>query len=136
MNETLSDTLDIQAEIKDRNEKREAIKYDKYYKKLDKYIIKEFEKSKTILGHRFSYKKQHEQMYYFYFDCSIDRCSHNLVFYVCPDTKVHTSMKEVNLNITSYINNYKYDYNYLDNIKLKNLSKKIVDCINLAVNNF
>jgi len=136
MNETLSDTLDIQAKIQARNEKREAIKLRKYYIKREKEIIRELEKAKNILGHRFSYKRQHDSMYYFYFDCSLNTSSNNLVFYVCPETPMYTPIKEIKLDITSYMNYYRYDFDYLNNIKLKDLSNKIVEAINLAVNDF
>ncbi len=137
MIETLSDTLDIQAKIKKEMKKKEAIKYNKYYKKLEKFIVKELEKTKKILGNRFSYKKQHNTMYYFYFDISIDELTNNLVFYFCPDSEKYTiPIKQVLLDITSYMNSYRYKYDYLNDIKLKDLSGKIVDSINLVVNDF
>ncbi len=136
MNETLSDTLDIQAKIQARNERREAIKLGKYYIKREKEIIRELEKAKNILGHRFSYKRQHDSMYYFYFNYSLNTSSGNLVFYVCPESPIYTPINKVNLDITSYMNNYKYDFDHLNNIKLKDLSNKIVEAINLAVNDF
>ena len=136
MNETLSDTLDIQAKIQAENERKEFIRKQKYYIKREKQIIQELKKAKNILGHRFSYKREHDSMYYFYFDCSLNGSGNNLIFYVCPESPMYTPIKQINLDITSYMNNYRYDFNYLENIKLKDLSNKIVEAINLAVNDF
>ena len=136
MKDTLSDTLDVQAKIQARDERKEAIRQEKYYIKREKEIIRELEKAKNILGHRFSYKKEHTSMYYFYFDYSLNTSSRNLVFYVCPESPIYMPINKVNLDITSYMNNYKYEFEYLENIKLKDLSNKIIEAINLAVNDF
>lgn len=136
MNETLSDRLDTVKRINEINEEKEQIKYEKYYNKFEKYIIKEFKKAQKILGHRFSYKKQHERMYYFYFDINTTgSSSNNLVFYVCPESEKYTPLKEVYLEITSYCNHLiNYDHDFFNNVQFKNFHKKIVEAIELAIN--
>lgn len=64
---TLSTIIDNIEKKQEEAKLKEKERIKKLDSTIEKTIIRHFEAAKQIIGHRFSMKKQHSTMYYFYF---------------------------------------------------------------------
>jgi len=76
MNETLSDRLDIADKIQEAKAQKENKRLERITKKVDKQVLKEFNKAQEFLGHRFTIKRNHSNMYSFWFEFEPHRYLH------------------------------------------------------------
>ncbi len=111
------------SELLDKKEEQDAKeleeyekKYDARAKKVETTIVEQFNIAKSILGHRLKMEKQHEKMYYFYFNSG-----------VCGSSYIHTC-EEFNTNIIFKFTPSQVDYCK----KLKELSEKEIKLSELA----
>ena len=76
MNETISDRIDITEKIQEAKVIKKQKRLDRIIKKVDKQVLKEFNKAKEFLGYRLTMKRDHSNMYSFWFEFAPSRYLH------------------------------------------------------------
>lgn len=131
MIETLSDRLDILEQIEKDKEIKLEKRRKKIIKKTDKLVAKEFDKALKVLGHRLSVRRDHYNMYSFYF--KIDSSSY-LYLYISK----HEIIENCTWNLTIYNNQLHWgskayrEFKYLkQRFKTKEISKMLIEFVNI-----
>jgi len=126
MNETLSHRLDIIEQIEVEKEQKEIQRIIKLDKKIDRLVVKQFNKARLILGHRLSMDKSHSNYFLFYFEvyksvylrCSIHK--HETINDPRWDFDQNCSLAKVS-----------YDFKYFNKkLKTNEISTAIIEIVN------